>query len=63
MADQTQGGHGKQYEGSCHCGRIAPCSEAGDPRSGTLMAAVNVRCLARVDLESLSITTYDGAAL
>ncbi|MBS9726823.1 GFA family protein [Stutzerimonas stutzeri] len=44
------------------CG-IAPYSEAVDPRTGTTMVAVNVRCVPAVDLAALTVTSYDGAAL
>jgi hypothetical protein len=44
------------------CG-IAPYSEAVDPRSGALMAAVNLRCVPGLDLAALQINTFDGAAL
>jgi len=44
------------------CG-IAPFSEALDPRSNQLMAAVNLRCVPALDLATLSITSYDGASL
>jgi hypothetical protein len=44
------------------CG-IAPYSEAVDPRTGTPMVAVNVRCVPQVDLAGLSVTSYNGAAL
>lgn len=44
------------------CG-IAPFSEGTDPRTGSRMAAVNVRCLPDVDLAALKITPFDGASL
>lgn len=44
------------------CG-IAPFSEGTDPRTGTRMAAVNVRCLEGVDLTTLAIKPVDGARL
>ena len=44
------------------CG-VAPYSEALDPRTGTPMVAVNVRCVPQVDLAGLSVTSYNGAAL
>ncbi len=34
-----------------------------DPRTGTPMVAVNVRCVPQVDLGTLAVTSYDGAAL
>lgn len=44
------------------CG-ISPFGEGTDPRTGSRMAAVNVRCLPDVDLAALKITPYDGASL
>ncbi len=44
------------------CG-IAPYSEAVDPRSGQLMAAVNLRCVPALDLATLKINAFDGASL
>lgn len=44
------------------CG-IAPFSEGTDPRTGSRVAAVNVRCLPDVDLGALKITPFDGASL
>lgn len=43
------------------CG-VAPFSEGIDPRSGTQMAAVNVRCLPDVDLSTLKVKQVDGAS-
>ena len=37
--------------------------EADDPRTGARMIAVNVRCLPDVDLKSLKVNEFDGAAL
>ncbi len=42
------------------CG-IHPYAEAADSK-GNQMAAVNVRCLEDVDLETIPITHYDGRA-
>jgi hypothetical protein len=42
---------------------VAPYSEAVDPRTGTPMVAVNVRCVPQVDLATLAVMSYDGAAL
>lgn len=44
------------------CG-VAPFSEGVDPGSGAKIAAVNVRCLADVDLAALTIRPFDGASL
>ena len=43
------------------CG-IAPFSEATHPKTGLPMAAVNVRCLPEVDLETLNVQKVDGAS-
>lgn len=40
------------------CG-IAPYGEGRDPK-GNSMAAVNLRCISAIDLETLSITKVDG---
>ena len=45
-----------------NCG-VAPFGEAVDPRTGSKMAAVNVRCLPNVDLATLKIIRFDGASL
>ena len=42
------------------CG-IHPLAEARD-RSGKPMAAINVRCLEGIDLDSLKIQPFDGAS-
>jgi hypothetical protein len=44
-----------------NCG-IHPYAEAKD-RQGNPTAAINVRCLDGVDVDSLKITHFDGAAL
>ena len=43
------------------CG-TAPFSEAIHPRTGVPTAAVNVRCLPGVDLETLNVQKVDGAS-
>lgn len=43
------------------CG-IAPFGEGTDPK-GNEMAAINVRCLEEVDLDSLPVQQFDGASL
>ena len=40
------------------CG-IHPFAEGKDPK-GNAMAAVNVRCLEGIDLDSIKVTAYDG---
>ncbi len=40
------------------CG-IHPYGEANDPK-GNRMAAINIRCLEKIDLESVPVTHYDG---
>jgi hypothetical protein len=44
------------------CG-IAPFSDGVHPKTGDKIAAVNVRCLADVDLSTLAIKQVDGASL
>jgi len=44
------------------CG-VSPFSEAVHPGTGVATVAINVRCLPDVDLASLKVTQYDGAAL
>ena len=43
------------------CG-IQPYSEGTDPK-GNAMAAVNIRCLAGVDLSAIHVQNYDGRSL
>lgn len=50
--------HRLQHHFCTKCG-IAPYSE-GQGADGSAMAAINVRCLEGVDLESLKIVKYDG---
>lgn len=44
------------------CG-IAPFSEGIHPKTGAAIVAINVRCLADVDLGSLKVKQVDGASL
>jgi hypothetical protein len=44
------------------CG-IAPFSEGTHPKTGAKTVAINVRCLAGVDLAGLNIKHVDGASL
>ena len=43
------------------CG-IHPYGEGTDPK-GNRMAAINVRCLEDIDLESVPVTKFDGRAI
>lgn len=43
------------------CG-IAPYSEGAAP-NGDAMAAINIRCIEGIDLESIPVTHYDGRAI
>ncbi len=52
--------HAIQHHFCISCG-IAPYGEGVDPRSGAKMAAINVRCLPDVDLDTLNIKKVDGA--
>ncbi|WP_411032854.1 hypothetical protein [Shinella sp. BYT-45] len=49
-----------RYEGSCHCGNVAFDSGEGISPNGNRMAAINLRCLPAIDLETLAITKMDG---
>ena len=62
LATYTFNRHVIQHRFCPDCG-IGVFGEAVDPRSGKPTAAVNVRCLPGVDLESLKITMFDGAGL
>jgi len=44
-----------------HCG-IAPYSEVAAP-SGESMAAINIRCIEGIDLESIPVTYFDGRSM
>ena len=61
MATYTFHRHVIQHHFCPTCG-IATFGEAIDPRTGTPMAAVNVRCLPDVDLGALKVTMFDGAS-
>ena len=54
--------HHLQHRFCTTCG-ISPFCEGDNPKSGTRMVAVNVRCLPDVDLKALTVTEYDGAKL
>jgi hypothetical protein len=40
------------YKGGCHCGK-----------KGNPMAAINIRCLADVDLASVPVKHFDGRSM
>ena len=44
------------------CG-IAPFSEGMHPKTGAMMAAVNLRCLDGLDVSALKVKQVDGASL
>lgn len=44
------------------CG-VSPFSEGANPKTGDLVAAVNLRCLPGLDLATLEIQQVDGASL
>jgi hypothetical protein len=50
--------HAIQHHFCATCG-IAPYGEGRDPK-GNSMAAVNLRCLPAIDLETLTISKVDG---
>ena len=61
MATYTFNRHVIRHHFCPVCG-VAPFAEAVNPRTGQPTAAVNLRCLADVDLAALEITHYDGAS-
>ncbi len=54
--------HVIQHQFCSTCG-IQPFAEGTNPRDGVAMAAVNVRCLDGVDIDSLKIKKVDGRKL
>lgn len=62
LGTYTFNSHRLQHHFCPTCG-VAPFSEGANPKTGAMMAAVNVRCLFGVDLSTLSVKTFDGAAL
>ncbi|MEO6102407.1 MAG: GFA family protein [Pseudoxanthomonas sp.] len=54
--------HHIQHHFCANCG-ISPFGEGDNPKTGTRMAAVNVRCLPDLDLKALKINEFDGASL
>ena len=62
MATYSFNSHRLQHHFCPTCG-IAPFSEGRHPKTGSAMAAVNLRCLADVDLPALSVKPFDGASM
>jgi hypothetical protein len=62
MATYTFNSHRLQHHFCPACG-VAPFSEGKHPKTGAMMAAVNLRCLPGVDLSTLSVKPFDGASL
>lgn len=60
-ATYTFNKHAIQHRFCPNCG-IHPYGEGADP-SGQAMAAVNIRCLEGVDLESIPVEHFDGRSL
>jgi len=58
MATYTFNKHVIKHRFCPVCG-IHPFGEAVDPK-GNPMAAVNIRCLERVDVDAVPVTLYDG---
>ena len=50
--------HAIQHHFCANCG-IAPYGEGSDPK-GNKMAAVNLRCIPAIDIETLTINKVDG---
>lgn len=61
LSTYTFNKHAIQHRFCAVCG-IHPFGEGTDPQ-GNAMAAINLRCLEDVDLDSLPIQTYNGRAL
>ncbi|XZG69184.1 GFA family protein [Chitinibacteraceae bacterium HSL-7] len=61
MATYTFNHHVIRHRFCPVCG-IHPFGEGTDPK-GNAMAAINLRCVADIDLDSLPVQHYDGAAL
>ena len=62
MGTYTFHSHRLQHHFCPNCG-VAPFSEGKHPKTGAMMAAVNVRCLPDVDLSTLSVKPFDGASM
>jgi hypothetical protein len=62
MATYTFNRHRLQHHFCPACG-IAPFSEGLHPKTGAMMAAVNLRCLPDIDLSTLSVKPFDGASM
>ena len=61
-ATYTFNTHKLQHHFCPNCG-VAPFSEGKHPKTGAMMAAVNVRCLPDIDLSTLSVKPFDGASM
>ncbi|HTQ00524.1 MAG TPA: GFA family protein [Casimicrobiaceae bacterium] len=61
LATYTFNKHVIQHRFCPVCG-IHPYGEGTDPK-GNRVAAVNIRCLTDIDLDSIAVTRYDGRAL
>lgn len=62
LSTYTFNKHHIQHHFCAVCG-VSPFGEADNPKTGIGMIAVNVRCLPDVELKSLKINEFDGAAL
>ena len=62
MSTYTFNKHMIKHRFCATCG-IHPFAEALDPKSGSPMAAINVRCLEGVDLAALPVKHFDGRAM
>ena len=62
LSTYTFNKHHIQHRFCAACG-VAVFGEADNPKTGTKMLAVNVRCLPDVDLKTLKVTEFDGASL
>ena len=62
MGTYTFNSHRLQHHFCPNCG-VAPFSEGKHPKTGAMIAAVNVRCMPDVDLSTLSVKPFDGASM
>jgi hypothetical protein len=54
--------HTIQHQFCCTCG-IQSFALGTNPKTGAKMAAINVRCVDGVDVDSLQVRKVDGASL
>lgn len=62
LATYTFNRHAIRHRFCTTCG-VAPFSEGTHPGTGAAMAALNLRCVADLDLAAVSVQQVDGASL